>query len=142
MGQSYSMLLNLQSIRIACKSSWEKSLQCEYSISYQRHLTKASGKANNIHFFIHQLNGKYKINRKIYTAIQTKFIKYQKQNGYLFLDLLFQFKSSEKFNIGISMLNASNVKQFQQMYASRYGVQSISTPLAGRKIQIELKKSF
>jgi hypothetical protein len=88
------------------------------------------------------LNGKYKINRKIYTAIQTKFIKYQKQNGYLFLDLLFQFKSSEKFNIGISMLNASNVKQFQQMYASRYGVQSISTPLAGRKIQIELKKSF
>ena len=142
MGQSYSMLLNLQSIRIACKSSWEKSLQCEYSISYQRHQTKASGKANNIHFFIHQLNGKYKINRKIYTAIQTQFIKYQKQNGNLFLDLLFQFKSSEKFNIGISMLNASNVKQFQQMYASRYGVQSISTPLAGRKIQIELKKSF
>lgn len=142
MGHSYPMVLNIQSIRLACKSSWEKSLQWDYSASFQRNQTKTGGKGANIFFFIHQMNMKYTLNRKIYTAIQTQFIEYQKQRSYAFFDLLLQLRSSEKFIIGISILNGSNVKQFQQMYASRYGVQSISTPLAGRKIQIELKKSF
>ena len=47
MGQSYSMLLNLQSIRLACKSSWEKSFQWEYVSSFQRNQTKIVGLGTN-----------------------------------------------------------------------------------------------
>ena len=142
MGQSYSMLLNLQSIRLACKSSWEKSFQWEYVSSFQRNQTKIVGLGTNIHFFTHQLNTKYKISRKIYSAVQTNYIEYQRRTKYIFLDVLVQIKSSENSSIHISMLNATNVKQFQQTFVSGYGEQTVSTPLAGRKIQIEIRKSF
>lgn len=142
MGQSYSMLLNLQSIRLACKSSWEKLFQWEYAGSFQRNQTKTGGKVTNIHFFIHQLNAKYKISRKLYTAVQTNYIEYQGQKKYIFLDLLFQLRSSEKFSLNLSILNTTNIDRFQHTYVSVYGVQSVSTPLAGRKLQLEFRKSF
>jgi hypothetical protein len=142
MGQSTPMLLNLQSIRLACKSSWEKSFQWEYSGSFQRNQTKAGGKGANVNFFIHQLNAKYKLGRKFYTAVQTNYIDYQQQKNYMFLDVLLQFRSSEKSSLNISMMNASNVQSFEQSFVSGYGVQSISTPLAGRKFQIEFRRSF
>ena len=142
MGQSYSTLLNLQSIRLACKSSWEKSFQWEYAGSFQRNQTKIGGKGTNIYFFIHQLNAKYKLSKKLYTAVQTSYIEYQGQKKYIFLDLLFQLRSSERFSLNLSILNTTNVDRFKHTYVLGYGVQSVSTPLAGRKLQIEFRKSF
>jgi hypothetical protein len=142
MGVVIPMTLNNQYFKLNFKSSWEKSFHWELSSSIQRNQSNTGSNKNNIIFFNHQLNSKYKISRKIFTAFQSTFIQTQKQYRYMFLDVLTQLKASEKFSIHISVLNVMDVKRFQQTYISTYGTQSNSTPLAGRKFQIEFRKSF
>lgn len=141
-GKIYAVQLNNQSIKISCKTSWEKSFQWDFSISMQQHISKNGFSKNTIYSYNHQLNTKYKIGQKLYTAIQSTVFQTQRQSLYFLLDILCQIRATKQLQISITALNLLNIQQFKQKFVSNYGVQAISTPLAGRKIEFEIKKSF
>ena len=142
MGKLYPMILNQPFLRVTCKSAWEKSFHWEYSMSVQRSQSNTGIRKNNVVFFNHQLNSKFTLGRKLYTAFQSMFIQTQPKTHYMFLDILVQLKPSNKTSINFAFLNATNIQRFEQIFISNYGVHSISTPLPGRKLQIEFRRSF
>lgn len=142
MGMVFPIQLYQPTFKFTAKSSWEKAFQWEASTNVQYNYTHSTFRSNASLQFHHQLNAKYTFNKKVFASIQSSISRIEKQPNYFFLDALLHLKSTEKIKVKLSVLNALNLKSFQYQYINNLGVQTVSTPLAGRKIQLEVIKIF
>ena len=141
-GENIPINIRQHSLKFTSKSVWEKKVHVEVTSMVQYSIGSFFLSSNLNMVFNHEANLKYKFNKKVYAGMHTFMIHQYKGKQFNFIDFNLQLQPLSSITMQLSILNVLNYKQYEQRNITNTGIQTIQSQLAGRKIQLVLKKSL
>ncbi|MFZ9688192.1 MAG: hypothetical protein ACO3AW_09515, partial [Chitinophagaceae bacterium] len=141
-GENIPINIRQHSLKFTSKSVWEKKIHAEVTSTVQYSIGSFFLSSNLNKVFNHEANLKYKFNKKVYAGMHAFMMHQYKGKQFNFIDFNLQLQPLSSITMQLSILNVLNYKKYEQRNITNTGIQTIQSQLAGRKIQLVLKKSF
>jgi hypothetical protein len=134
-GQLQDLYLQTSLLKLGIKSTGDHSVQYEFYGSLQHNSSCSSIIRSNYL----QLLLKYKWGKNIFIGFQSYRYNQFTQRSYYFTNLLINTSIHPTLKLNFACINIFNILNYQQHYVGPNGLQTTTTRLGGRTIQVEAK---